>query len=196
MTDEFDSSDSDDEDESQDESSEDRGSASDAAEDGKSESEDEKESKRVRDLQSAADKAVAKANKLQKQLDEANAKAAKSNKDEPEVPASVQEWLNITQERAQKTLFDSDSRFKEYDVSPDLIDGATPAAMRQSAETLSKVLDSVEGKVRNKVLQEHGFAPEPASSERNEPKNFRSMSSEEFNKIAEAALQGGTLRRS
>ncbi len=184
------------EDEDEDDSSEDSGDKSGAAEEKSKGSEDSTASKRIKDLQSKADKAVAEANKLKKKLEEAESKAAKGvNEDEAEVPAAVKEWLIAAQDRAQTSFMDSDPRFKEYEVDPAFITGDSPAAMQDSAKALTKLVDSIEGKSRNKILVEHGFRPEPASSERNEPVNYTTMAKEEFAKLQEKALSGGFLKR-
>jgi hypothetical protein len=137
--------------------------------------------KRIRDLQSKADKAEARANKLQKRLEEADANTAKgSDEDSSDIPPELREWLGIAKEKAQDSLYEGDERFKEYDLSPTLITGETPDKMKESAKALQELVTQIEGKVRNSVLQEHGFAPEPASSARQEPKNWATMSREEF----------------
>jgi seryl-tRNA synthetase len=195
MSDEFESPFDDDLDSGESESGDETSKDTDKADgDQKESSEASAESKRIRDLQSKADKAEAERNKLKKQLDEMV--AAAKEKDEDEVPPQVREWLLAAKKRTSGTLYESDSRFKEYGLDPAFISGSTPAEMQERAEALSKLVTQIEGEARNKVLTEHGFSPEPATSERSEPKNYRTMSSEEFNKEVEKALGSGTLRRS
>jgi hypothetical protein len=160
---------------------------SDAASDKSEKSESDDNSKRIRDLQSKADKATAEANKLRARLEKAEAdKAAKVNED-PNVPDEVREWLGIAKERAQQTLYEDDVRFKEYNVPPEFIKGSTPSEMKENAKALQSLVSEIEGSVRNKVLVEHGFSPEPATSERQPAKNWATMSSEEFRKEREKA---------
>jgi len=196
MTDEFDT-DFDDDDE-QDTSEDEDKKSDDAADDKDSDSESTKDSsKRERELQSVADKATARANKLQKQLDEkAKPDAASDDSASGAVPPEVQVWLDSAKERTQESNYGSDPRFKAYSVDPAFIQGESPSAMKDSAERLAKLVTEIEGKVRNQVLVEHGFSPEPATSERSEPVNFGTMSREEFVKRRDAAIGNRTLRRS
>lgn len=199
MPDDYENPFTDRDDDSSDSESEDKDTkpTSDAADASAKDSEDVKDDKRIRDLQSKADKAEARANKLQKELDEAVSKAAKvSDADEQEVPPQVRDWLLAAQERAQKGLYEQDQRFKDYQVPEAFITGDSPSKMKENAEALSNLVTQIEGQVRNKVLVEHGFAPEPATSERQDPKNYGNMSSEDFNKEFDKALGGGYLKRS
>ena len=196
MTDEFDKYlDDDEQDTSDDEDTQSSDAAGDKGSD--SESKDDVE-KRIRDLQSKADKAEARANKLQKQIDtRAKTKTAKGD-DEPtgDVPPEVREWLNAAKERTVEQTFKSDERFQKYGIDPAFIQADTPGQLRERAKQLAEMLTKIEGQVRDEVLVEHGFNPAPATSERSDPVNYRTMSSEEFNKIADAALNGGYVRRS
>jgi hypothetical protein len=196
MTDEFDTYDDDeDEDTSEDEDTQ----SDDAAGDKGSKSEsDEDSAKTLSALQSTADKATARANKLQKQLDEKvkSGTAKDENGNSGVVPPEIRQWLDAAKERTQEASYKTDSRFKDYSIDPAFIQGESPSKMKDSAERLSKLVTEIEGKVRNAVLVEHGFSPEPATSERNEPKNYGTMSPEEFKKVEQKALSGGMLRRS
>ena len=196
MPNEFDSFlDDEEEDTSEDEESSESGAA-DSQGSGSESSEDVE--KRIRDLQSKADKAEARANKLQKQI-EAQTKSQKAAKDgnaDGVVPPEVQKWLDTAKERATEAAFESDERFKKYKVSPEFIQGDSPDELRQRAKAFADLLTEIEGQARNDVLVEHGYRPEPATSERADPKNYRTMSTEEFNKEVDRALNSGTLRRS
>jgi len=197
MTDEFDTDLDDDDD--LDTSNDDNTDTDDAASDkGKDSESDEDREKRIRDLQSTADKATARANKLQKQLDGKAKRGTAKDDDESNgvVPPEIREWLDSAKEQTQKSNFETDKRFQTYEVDPAFIQGDSPSAMKESAERLSKLVTNIEGKVRNEVLVEHGFSPEPATSERNEPVNYATMSSEDFAKVQEKALAGGFLKRS
>lgn len=140
-------------------------------------------------LQSERDKETARANKLQKELDSMKAVSAK-DAGAGGVPPQVQEWIMAAQRRTRDTLYESNPKFKAYNVSPDLITGDTPAAMEASAQSLTAFVDTLEGNVRDQVLRDHGFDPEPRSSTRGPDKGFKSMSSEEFNRLVEQALRG------
>jgi len=193
MTDDFlDTDDNDDEPEGK---SEGTGGTDDAAS-GKAESEGS-EAKRIRDLQSKADKAEARANKAEKALEKANTSSAKDDgTTSGDVPPEVAEWLKSTQTNFRDDLFAEDPRFKKFELDPALITGETPSQMRESQKALVEFVDKMEGQIRDSVLVEHGFKPEPKASERQPPVNYATMTSEEFAKHEQAALAGGVLKRS
>lgn len=198
MTDEFDTYFDDDEEDASDEEESKSPDAAGGDKGSESESKEDVE-KRIRDLQSKADKAEARANKLQKQL-EAQGKSKNAATDdegtEGVVPPEVRKWLDAAKERTLDQTFKSDGRFQKYKVDPAFIQADSPDALKERAKALAKMLSEIETQVRNEVLVEHGFSPQPATSERSEPKNYATMSSEEFNKIADRALNSGYLRRS
>jgi hypothetical protein len=102
----------------------------------------------------------------------------------------VQEWIVAAQRRTRDVLYESNPKFKAYNVGPDLITGDTPAAMEASAKSLAEFVDTLEGNVRDQVLRDHGFDPEPRASTRGPDKSFKSMNSEEFNRLVDQALRG------
>jgi hypothetical protein len=140
-------------------------------------------------LQSERDKETARANKLQKELDSLKAASAKDAGAQG-VPPQVQEWIVAAQRRTRDVLYESNPKFKAYNVGPDLITGDTPAAMEASAKSLAEFVDTLEGNVRDQVLRDHGFDPEPRASTRGPDKSFKSMNSEEFNRLVDQALRG------
>jgi hypothetical protein len=195
MTDDFLDDTEDNEDESQD--SEDESQDTDDAASGDSGSEESSAAKRIRDLQSKADKAEARANKAEKALAKAKTSSAKVNGTaDGDVPPEVAEWLKSTQVKFREDLFKEDTRFSQFKLDPALITGETPSEMRESQKALSEFVDKMEGQIRDSVLIEHGFKPEPRASERQKPVNYATMTSEEFAKHEAAALSGGMLRRS
>lgn len=194
MTDDFlDTDDNEDEEES----SEEESKGTDDAASGSDDSEESKEAKRIRDLQSKADKAEARANKAEKALAKAKSSSAKGSETTGgAVPPEVAEWLKSTQQTFRDDLFAEDKRFKQFDLDPALITGETPSEMRESQKALIEFVDKMEGQIRDSVLVEHGFKPEPKASERQTPTNYATMTSEEFAKHEAAALAGGVLKRS
>ncbi len=141
------------------------------------------DAKRLRDLQSRADKAEARANKLQKQL-EAQGKSSKNDgKEAGVVPPELQQWLTAAQDSARTRFYESDPRFKAYGVDPALISGATPEEMKGSADRLKKQIDRLETAIRKAILTEHGYVEEPRGGSNKMPKaDWAGMSSEAFNK--------------
>lgn len=163
---------------------------------GDSASEDEAVAKRIRELQSKADKAEARANKLAKELSKGNTSSAKGDETPDGTPPEVKEWLETTQTNFRDDLYKEDPRFAKFDLDPSLISGTTPSELRASQKQLVEFVDKLEGQIRDAVLVEHGFKPEPKASERQAPTNYATMTSEEFAKIEAKALSGGMLRRS
>ena len=140
-------------------------------------------------MQSERDKETARANKLQKELDSAKLATAKDVVGS-EVPLQVQEWILAAKNRTRQVLFDSNPKFAAYAVSPALIIGDTPVEMEASAKSLAEFVDKLEGSVRDSVLRDHGFNPEPLASVRAAGKSFASMNSAEFNALVDEALRG------
>jgi len=149
---------------------------------------DEKSGEALRKLQSERDKAVAERNKAQKELK--NVKGATAKSEGTEVPTEVQEWIVAAKTNARKTLFESNPKFEQYGISPDLIGGETPEAMSAAAKSLTEFVDKLEGKVRDDVLEEHGINSVPRASTRANNKAYNEMDKKEFDAIVEQALRG------
>lgn len=145
--------------------------------------------KRVRDLQSKADAAEARANKLEKLLakssDSGESDSAGSN--DPDRAALLQEL----REASLDAVYGEFDLLKDYGIDRALIEGTTRTQMRESAAQLVGLIKGVETKVRNKVLREHGLKAEPAGATRQPPKNWAEMSSEDFQKELERVKSGG-----
>lgn len=145
--------------------------------------------KRIRDLQAKADAAEARANKLEKLA----AKAAGSDEsdstgsNDPERAALVQEL----REASLDAVYGEFGELKEYGIDRALIEGTTRAQMRESAAQLVGLVKGIETKVRNRVLREHGIKAEPGGTNRQPPKNWADMSSEDFQKELERVKAGG-----
>lgn len=164
----------------------------DGEEDADADADDKPKSKtpaRVRELQSIADKATARANALQKQIDASKGKKSSTDAGTGSgaVPPEIQQWLDVAQETARSRLYESDPRLKEYGIDPALINGNTPAEMQAAFKTLKQVVNRVESKARSKVLQEHGFAEPPKSSSVAPKRNYETMSDEDFQAIVRNA---------
>lgn len=147
--------------------------------------------KRIKDLMSKWQKAEARARKA-----EAAASGPKSGEtasdarpaEAPSLPSEVAAWVEAAREAAVERIYESDTRFAEYGIDRTDLDGATPAEVRANAERLRKLIDGLEGKVRNRVLSEHGFAPEIGGESRVPKKSFADMTKEEFDAEIARAL--------
>lgn len=144
------------------------------------------EDKRIRDLQARADKETARANKAEALLASRGESGADGSND-PERAALVTEL----REASLDAVYGEFAELKEYGIDRALIEGATRAQMRESATSLVGLVKGVETKVRNKVLREHGIKAEPAGSARSAPKDYGSMSDEDFEKELARARSGG-----
>ena len=140
----------------------------------------------ARKLQSERDKETARANKAEAELKKLKSSPAKGQ----EAPAEVQEWIVAARENMRRALFAENPRFQQYGIDTNLIVGDTPAEMRASAQSLTEFVNNLHGQVRNDVLKEHGFDPEPVAAQAEPRKNFNKMDSKEFDALVAEALRG------
>ena len=142
--------------------------------------------KRIKDLQSKADKEQARANKLQSQLDALNAQKKSPTDDGKRssgaVPPELRQWLDAAKDQARTRFYESEPRFKEYGIDPGLIQGDTPEEMQASVTRLRKQVAKIETQIRQKVLTEHGYVEEPKGGTPTPKRDWASMSSEDFDK--------------
>lgn len=144
-----------------------------------------KEEKRIRALQSANDKLTAELNKIKTVGGEQ--KKTEGVKRDPE----IERWVRAAQETARERMYNSEPMLKEYGLPIDLLNGDTPEEMQASLKALTKMVNRVATRARNKALREHGFSPEPRSSGATRPsRDFGSMSSEDFTKLVEDVARG------
>lgn len=147
--------------------------------------------KRISDLQSAKDKETARANKLQKQLD-AIAAATKEDGAEdgkPAAPVAGDPTLSAMLDMARMFAFQQYPKLAEYGLTEADLSGNTPSEIAQGAAGLVARYEKIETQVRNKVLADNGMAPEiEAGDTAPKPQDFSSMSSEDFKKVLDAAL--------
>ena len=143
----------------------------------------------IRRLQSERDKARADLDKARKTLEKVQPAPAKGETTSS-VPPEVEAWLTAAKENSRDSLYKRNPKLDQYGVDPSLITGDTPAEMRKSAEAIDKFVSDMEGKIRNQVLEEHGFNPEPLTSPAEGRKNYANMSKEDFDAEVEKALRG------
>jgi hypothetical protein len=148
------------------------------------------EDKRLKDLQSKADKAEARANKAEAAL----AKSLKSGEGEGSKDPERAALLEELREASLDAVYGEFEQLREYGIDRALIEGQTRAEMRESATSLVGLIKSVATKARNKALKEAGVTAEPAGSTRTPPKDFGSMSAEEFEQFR-AERKGSDLWR-
>lgn len=159
-----------------------------------------KDSKRINDLMSRAQKAEARAEKAEKTLKAAGSKSSDAdagNAAPPAViPPEIAQWLETAKDAARERIYNADTRFAKYGLDLALVDGEKPDEMRSAASRLSATIDVIESKVRNEVLVEHGLTPAAAGGS-TAPKmgDIATMSDEEFEKLVRRGSQGAFVPR-
>ena len=151
--------------------------------------------KRINDLMSKWQSTDAENKRLRAQLeaqkggDAGDDSAPAAGKDQT---SAADEGFNaILRESARETLFKSDPRLERFGFKPDVIAGATAAEMQESLAKQKAFLDAVEGKLRNELLAEHGLTNDAAGGGSEKPRDFASMSSEDFQALVNRVTSGG-----
>jgi hypothetical protein len=134
--------------------------------------------KRIRDLQSKADAAEARANKAEAAL-KAKAQGGSGDGVDPATKALMSEL----REASLDAVFGEYPALRDYGIDRSLIEGTTRAEMREAATSLVALIKSVETKARNKALADAGIKAEPAGSTRSKPVDYANMSEEAFLKL-------------
>ena len=146
-------------------------------EDGKPKGDPEK---RIRDLQSKADAAEARANRA-----EAALKSRKQGEGSGGDPAT-KALMTELREASLDAVFGEYPVLRDYGIDRSLIEGSTRAELRENATSLVALIKNVETKARNKALADAGVKAEPAGSVRAKPVDYASMSDEAFLKLLDS----------
>ena len=146
--------------------------------------------KRISDLQSKADKETARANKAETRLKalEAALKEGDTKDSKPEAETAGNGVNDAVLDMARMFVFQQNPKLAQYGISSSDLAGSTPAAVAQSATELVARFEKIETQVRNKVLADQGLAPELDSGVPEPARDFTKMSSEDFEKVMNAAL--------
>jgi hypothetical protein len=156
---------------------------------------DDKSEKRIRDLQSKADAAEAKANRLQRLLNEALKGEGSEGGTEPPVvskPRELDAGSAMALELLKETVFLQTPALADSGLTAADLTGYTAQEVRASAASLARKIAETETRIRNKVLAEHGLAPEIAG-EGNKPepdRDFGKMASKDFTELMERIMKG------
>jgi hypothetical protein len=148
--------------------------------------------KRISDLQSARDKETARANKAEAKLKALLAVDAgdAGDTDRQSAPAGGSTESAIL-EMARMFAVQQNPKLAEYGLSERDLVGNSPSEISRSAADLIARFEKIETQVRNKVLAANGLAPELDGTAVPTPdRDFSKMSSEDFKKIMDAAMQG------
>ena len=151
-----------------------------AAGEGSNEESDGSDGKALSAMQSERDKETARANKAEKAL-ASSTKAAS---------AKGQEWIDTAMDNQKRALFEGNPKFAQYEIPIDLIIGETPAEMVASTKSLSQFVDTMEGKMRGKILTDHGLDPEPKDTPKLGRAGYADMPQDQFDKLVEEARKG------
>lgn len=146
------------------------------------------EDKRIRDLQSRADKAEARANKAEAAL--AKSVTRDGNKGESKDPERDALLVEL-REASLDSVYGEYPELRRYGIDRNLVEGRTRAEMRESATSLVALVKSVATKAKNDALKEAGLSAEPVGGTRQPPKDYASMSDEDFEKELARARSGG-----
>lgn len=153
----------------------------------------DKSEKRIRDLQSKADAADARANKLQAMLDAAMGGTAGGNAPKTPAPTVTDTGLAVALEMARETVYMQNPALADAGYGPTDLAGNSILEIRSTAAALVKRQEEIATRIRNKVLAEHGLSPEIASAQApSKRQDVSKMSSEDFKKLTDAVLRGRT----
>lgn len=146
--------------------------------------------KRISDLQSKADKETARANKAETRLKALEAALREGDTQDSKSPAPVggNGMEDAVLDMARMFAFQQNPKLAQYGISSSDLTGSTPAAVAESATELVARFEKIETQVRNKVLAEQGITPELESGVPEPSRDFSKMSSEDFEKVMNAAL--------
>jgi len=146
------------------------------SEDAADKSKDAKADKRIADFQSKADAETARANKA-----EAALKAALAGKGT--VDPVQQALIEELREASLDAVFAENPTLKQYSIDRSLIEGSTRAELRESAAAVVGLIKSVQTKVKNETLAEHGIEAPSSGAARKAPVDYGSMDDEAFTKL-------------
>jgi hypothetical protein len=131
---------------------------------------------------SQAQKAQARAAKAEAQL-----LAAVRSGEEPRstpatagLPPEVQAWLQAVRDAEVDRVYQSDARFASYGFTQGDLVGETPEEIRASADRFKKLIERVEGRVRNEIRREFGLTPDIGGDRRGPRVDFGNLSTEDF----------------
>lgn len=142
------------------------------------------EGKRINDLMSKWQAEQARANRLERELAAVRSTTPQDGGSQGGTNdhTDVDEFREFARENARITLFNSDPRLAEAGLSAEDIAGSTLAEMRASLKKQQQLVDGIEGRIRNRLLSEHGLNPDVATGQGTEKvPSFSTMTDKEFN---------------
>jgi len=164
------------------EDTENSGEPADDSEDTAESSGDPKLDKRIRDLQSKADAAEARANKAESALK----KSSVADKGTAGPDVATQALMSDLREASLDAIYGENPLLKQYNIDRSFIEGSTRAEIRENAASVVGLIKSVSTKVRNETLAENGLSAPAAGSARKPPVDYGSMQDEEFLKLLDS----------
>lgn len=134
--------------------------------------------KRIRDLMSRAQKAeaaLAKASKAQ----------PKDDTPAPEAEADGEDEFASYMRESVRRQIHGEFGLDDFGIEVSAVAGNSVAEMRKSAQAQKRMVETLETKLRSKVLEEHGLNPD-IEIQPEKKVDFASMSNEDFEKWYEA----------
>jgi hypothetical protein len=139
--------------------------------------------KRVRDLMSKWQTEQARANRLEQELQAARGSQSGESQQEQPADGGANEFVEFAREDARRRIFESDPRLAAYGLEASAISGSTLLEMKASFAAQKKLIEGIESRARQQVLQEHGLDPEVVADGREKIPGIAQMSDEEFDKF-------------
>jgi len=144
--------------------------------------------KRVRDLQSKADKETARANKAETRLKALETALKEGDPEVEKPPAST--GADVILDMARMFAVQQNPKLAEYGLTATDLTGGTPTEIAANAASLVARYEKLETQIRNKVLAANGLAPEIEGETQTQSKqDFSKMSTEDFNKLVEQTMR-------
>jgi hypothetical protein len=148
------------------------------------------ESKRVNDLMSKWQKEQERNKRLAAELDELKGKATQDGAPAPAPDPEREAWLEAQRDFARERGLNTDPRLAEYGLTSDDITGTTPTEIKASVKRWTDVINAIETKARNRVLAEHGLAPEVSGGEPAQKLDIAAMNDDDFENLIRRTKNG------
>lgn len=148
------------------------------------------ESKRVNALMSKWQSEQERNKKLQARLDELEKAATSDGAPTPAPDPEREAWMEAQRDFARERGLNADPRLAEYGLTSDDITGTTPTEIKASVKRWTDVIDAIETKARNRVLAEHGLAPEVTGGGAPPKLDIAGMSDDDFDQLVRKAKNG------
>jgi hypothetical protein len=143
-----------------------------------------KPDKRINDLMSKWQSAQARAEAAEKRLAELETgTSTPSDGKLPDTNPEVRVFLDQILEGEIDRVYGADPRLAAYGIDRLALWAPTPAEVKANAERMKALVDRMETQIENRVMQRHGVSPGVAGGRTSKPRDWASMSSDDFEKV-------------